>query len=149
MNLAELIGTQGTCPRAQVGAILVHEDRIIGTGYNGSPRLTPHCKTDGCWLYTKKDKKSCFRAVHAEINAIANAAYGGVATKDSVLFCTHSPCYACLQLIINAGIRSVYYRIPYADKLSNALAKQANIFVCQFSSSIPPKGVSHERLKRI
>lgn len=130
MDLAFHMGKQGTCPRANVGAVIVRDDRVIAMGFNGSPRHTPHCKDDGCWMRQRGELVSCVRSVHAESNSIVNAAYMGTVTKGSVMFSTHYPCLACMKLIINAGITQVYYSIPYDDpdaKILEAAAKTAAV----------------------
>lgn len=116
LSLAETAALEGTCPRAQVGAVLVGDDRVLGLGYNGAPRGTPHCNQVGCLL--EKDvmgRDHCYRAVHAESNALVNAAYSGAATKHAVLVGTHRPCVSCLKLLINAGIHEIYYHHHYED----------------------------------
>jgi len=122
MDLAVSVSKQGTCPRAGVGAVIVRDDRVLSLGFNGSPRYTPHCKDAGCWIEKRGETVSCVRSVHAEANAIANAAYMGVSTKGGYIFTTHYPCVNCLKLIINAGISQIFYEIPYDDEASKRMA---------------------------
>lgn len=124
MQMAVLTASRGTCPRAQVGAVLVRESRIVSTGYNGAPSGFSHCDHVGCFwkfcLTCGKDRpapecpgcryKGCERSIHAEENAIVFAARNGLKTAGSELFVTHSPCTRCAMLIINAGITAVYYK---------------------------------------
>jgi len=121
MDLAEHVARQATCPRASVGAVIVRDDRVLSMGYNGSPRKIPHCRDAGCWIQERDGTKSCVRAVHAEANAVANAAYMGMATRGGVVFATHYPCVQCLKLIINAGIEEIYYARDYDDKRARSL----------------------------
>lgn len=131
-GLAVTASLAGTCPRAQVGAVLVGDDRVIGLGYNGSPRGTPHCQSAGCWLGLGQDgREHCYRAVHAESNALVNAAYAGAATNQAILVTTHRPCVTCLKLLINAGIQTAYYEHEYEDVRTNnllALLPEFNLF---------------------
>jgi dCMP deaminase len=125
MDLAVHAATMGTCSRAGVGAVIVRDDRVLSLGFNGSARHTPHCKEDGCWIQQRGSTISCVRSVHAEANAICNAAYMGVETRGGEIFCTHYPCVNCLKLIINAGIQKLYYVKPYDDEYSDKLVALA------------------------
>jgi len=108
MNIASVVSTRATCDRKHVGAVIVSKDRtILSTGYNGAPRGLPHCDDVGHELKEMGGRASCVRTVHAEANAIAQAACNGVALADSVIYTTASPCYDCMKLIINAGIKRV------------------------------------------
>lgn len=111
-NLAAAVALQGTCPRAQVGAVLVRNGRPLSVGYNGAPPGMPHCDS----LYGDHHalvESSCKNAVHAELNAIAWAARNGIPTDGATLYCTHEPCIPCGQAILSAGIVRVVYQIPY------------------------------------
>ena len=121
LKLALEVAKEGTCPRAKVGAVLVHDSRPISIGYNGSPRGTEHCNKIGCWYLTKGKRKHCLRAVHAELNAILNAAYVGISTNGTTLYCTHKPCVDCLKTLINSGVRNVFYLNDYDDELADKL----------------------------
>lgn len=107
METAEIWARRGTCPRLQVGAVIARDGRIVSIGYNGAPRGIPHC------VHT--DDASCTNATHAEANAISFAALNGIPTKDSDLYTTHSPCMPCTHLLINAGIKRVFYRTEFRD----------------------------------
>ena len=111
MRIAELAATKATCDRAEVGAVLVKDGRIIATGYNGAPAGMSHCDDVG---HLMKDKH-CIRTVHAEINCIIQAAKFGISIEDSILYVTHRPCHNCCKVLINANIDKVYYRIDYND----------------------------------
>ena len=98
-----------TCPRAAVGAIVVRYDgKVIGTGYNGSPRGLPHCTDVGCYI---DQNGSCIRSVHAEVNALLGLS--GLEVAGSSLFCTHKPCLNCTKLILNSGLTFVYFLKQY------------------------------------
>lgn len=133
LSLANQVATQATCPRASVGAVLVNDDRVVSIGYNGAVRGSPHCRKEGCWLQPKEDRQTCLRAVHAEANALINAAYGGSSTKNAFLFCTHKPCINCAKLLINAGIKFVFYVHNYPDKLVAQLLVQPLLVMTQVS----------------
>lgn len=106
-------------------------DRVLGLGYNGAPRGTPHCALVGCLLEKdSEDREHCYRAVHAEANALVNAAYTGSATKGAAMISTYSPCVSCLKLLINAGITEVYYEKDYSDvRSANLLALKPSIWL--------------------
>lgn len=114
LAIAEVMAQRGTCERAQVGAVIVRDKRVVSTGYNGSPAGLPHCKEAGC-----DNTKPCTITVHAEANAIVFAARHGIPLDGTILYCTHSPCLACSQLIINAGVSEVVYK--YAYRISDGL----------------------------
>jgi dCMP deaminase len=111
MHVASEFGKRSTCPRAQVGAVAARERRIVATGYVGAPSGERHCLEVGCDL----ENGVCIRTVHAEANLVAFAAKAGVALQGSVVYCTHSPCYSCAKLLINAGILEFYYNEEYHD----------------------------------
>jgi len=125
LGIAEAVSTRSTCPRRSVGAVLVRNRRILTTGYNGAPRGLPHCSEVGCEL----ENGHCVRAVHAEVNAVVQAALHGVSTESSTLYCTSEPCYACAKLVVNAGVIRVVYRDPYDDVRSRELFRRAGIEV--------------------
>jgi dCMP deaminase len=111
LNICKVVATRGTCPKAQVGAVLVKDGSIISTGYNGAPTGERHCGDAGC----NEVEKHCQRAVHAELNALLQAAKHGNATNGATFYCTHFPCNHCLKAIKNAGIRNIVYEIPYKN----------------------------------
>jgi dCMP deaminase len=123
MNLAVQAATRSTCPRKHVGAVIVREKTILSTGYNGSIRGAPHCTEAGCLM----DNDHCVRTVHAEANALIQAARNGVRLDDSQIYVTASPCFDCFKLIVNAGIRTVYYGEFYRDERVLEFARQAKI----------------------
>ena len=135
LELAELVASRSTCLRRHVGAVLVRKERIIATGYNGAPRGLGHCLEIGC-LREEMDIPSghryeLCRGVHAEQNAIINAAYYGVSTEDTVLYCTNQPCIICARILINAGISKVVHRGNFKDDLAMQFMQEAGIDVVQ------------------
>ena len=118
MTITRQVGERSTCNRAKVGAVIVRERNILATGYNGAPAGMPHCTDAGCLIYESKTpngdtEQNCFRTIHAEMNAIAQAAKNGSNIKDACIYVTHSPCLHCLKVLVNTGIISVYYEKPY------------------------------------
>ncbi len=109
MRLATDVATRATCPRKHVGAVIVRDKRILSTGYNGSPRGMYHCVDVGCELKDMGGRQSCVRTIHAEANAIAQAALNGVSVEGATIYTTASPCYDCTKLILNSGIKKIVY----------------------------------------
>lgn len=109
MKIAEDVAVRSTCDRAAVGAVLVKEKHIISTGYNGSPAGLDHCDDVGHLMIDGH----CVRTVHAEVNAIIQAAVFGLATKDSICYVTHFPCLNCTKMLINARISKLIYKHAY------------------------------------
>lgn len=118
MNIAREVAARATCPRRQVGAIIVQQGYILATGYNGSMKGAEHCIDIGCLM----ENGHCVRTVHAEANAITQAAQHGVSTKGATIYTTASPCWNCFKLIVNAGIVGVKYADVYLDGLTSLTA---------------------------
>jgi dCMP deaminase len=128
MTITRQVAERSTCLRAKVGAVIVRDRSILATGYNGSPAGLPHCLEAGCLIYESRTpdgevEQNCYRTIHAEINAITQAARNGSAIRDAVIYVTHTPCIHCMKVLINTGISTVYYDRPYklhtvADLLS-------------------------------
>ncbi len=131
MGITELVATRSTCLRRKVGAILVKDKRILTSGYNGAPTKVPHCIETGCLReqlnVPSGEKHELCRGVHAEQNAIIQAANHGITVKGSVLYCTNQPCSICAKMIINAGIKKIYFKHGYNDPLAEEMFKQAGI----------------------
>lgn len=123
MNLAVEAATRSTCPRKSVGAIVVRDKAILATGYNGSIRGLEHCTEIGCLM----DNGHCVRTVHAEANAILQAARHGVSIDKAHIYATASPCWDCFKLIANAGIARVLYGEFYRDERIREFADGAGI----------------------
>ena len=133
MDIAFLVAKRSTCRRRAVGSVIVKNRRILSTGYNGAPSGIRHCIEVGCLREELKvPSGQCHelcRGIHAEQNAIIQAAFHGVSIKDSTLFCTNLPCSICAKMIINAGKTRIYYDSGYSDKMSEEMLKEANIQV--------------------
>ena len=132
-QIAQQVATRSTCMRRQVGAVLVKDKRILSTGYNGAPRGISHCIEVGCLReelgVPSGERHELCRALHAEQNAIAQAALHGVKIDGSTLYCTHQPCVLCAKMIINAGIMEVHFDEGYPDDLAAGFFSEAGIRV--------------------
>ena len=118
MTITRQVAERSTCTRAKGGAVIVRDRNILATGYNGAPAGMPHCTDAGCLIYESKTpngdiEQNCFRTIHAEMNAIAQAAKNGSNIKDASIYVTHSPCIHCLKVLVNTGIKSIHYERPY------------------------------------
>ena len=135
MRIAEVVATRANCSRRKVAAVVVSDHRIISTGYNGTPRNVKNCFEGGCPRCAGKvpsgsSLEECI-CVHAEQNAICQAAYYGIRLAGSTIYVTISPCLTCAKLIVNAGIREVVYGGEYAfTKQTLKLFKEAGV-VCR------------------
>ena len=138
MDITKLVAKRSTCLRRAVGAIIVKDKRILSTGYNGAPSGIRHCSEVGCLRERLKvpsgQRHELCRGIHAEQNAIIQAAYHGVSIKDATLFCTNLPCSICAKMIINAGIRKVYYLSGYSDEMSGEMFTGAGVEVIQIKT---------------
>ena len=138
MGITDLVASRATCTRRKVGAVLVKEKRLLCSGYNGAPAKVPHCRETGCLReqlnVPSGEKHELCRGVHAEQNAIIQAAFHGISVNGSVLYCTNQPCSICAKMIINAGIKKVYYRDGYDDPLSLEMFDQANVDIVQLNT---------------
>jgi dCMP deaminase len=136
MDIVDLVRTRSTCLRRQVGALIVKDKRIISTGYNGSPMGCKHCSELGCIRDELKipsgQRHELCRAIHAEQNAIVQAAYSGTSLKDSTLYVTNQPCVLCAKMAINAGIKKIIFQGDYPDELAMELLKEAGIRIVKF-----------------
>lgn len=133
MEMAHLVARRSTCLRRQVGAVLVKDKRILATGYNGAPSGLEHCLEIGCLREKLKvpsgQRHELCRALHAEQNAIIQAAVYGTPLKDSVLYLTNQPCIICAKMIINAGIKEVIIGGDYPDEMARDFLKTAGVKV--------------------
>ena len=132
MQMAELTAKRSTCLRRNVGAIIVKDKHIIATGYNGAPKGLPHCEELGGCLRQKLgvpsgERHELCRALHAEQNAIIQAATLGQSIEGATIYVTHQPCIICAKMIINAGISSIVVRSGYPDKMAEDMAREANL----------------------
>ena len=129
MNIARQAGTRSTCDRKHVGAVIVRDKTILSTGYNGSIRGMPHCDDVGHLM----ESSHCVATVHAEANAIIQAAKNGVRIEGAEIYTTASPCWDCFKLIANAGIGRVYYGEFYRDERSIEVAREIGIELVDLS----------------
>ena len=130
MNIARQAATRSTCDRKHVGAVIVRDKTILSTGYNGSIRGMPHCDDVGHLM----EGGHCVGTVHAEANAIIQAAKNGVRIEGAELYTTASPCWSCFKLIANAGIRTIYYGEFYRDTRSVEVAHTLGIDLIDLSA---------------
>ncbi len=138
MSVAQLISRRATCTRGHIGAVIVRDHSILSTGYNGAPAGLPHCNEINCKIYrsTHPDgtvEENCVNTIHAEINAIAQAAKHGVSIKDADIYITASPCIHCLKVLINVGIKTIYYDKPYKIEHIEELLRLSGIRLVQVS----------------
>ncbi len=135
MGITDLVATRSTCIRRKVGAILVKDKRILTSGYNGAPSGIAHCAETGCLRDKLKvpsgEKHELCRGVHAEQNAIIQAANHGIVVKGATLYCTNQPCSICAKMLINAGIVKIYFKDGYNDPLGEEMLKEAGITLIQ------------------
>lgn len=139
MDIVELIKTRSTCLRRQVGALVVKDKRILATGYNGPPMNCKHCSEVGCLREQLKvpsgERHELCRAIHAEQNAIVQAAYMGTSVKDGTMYVTTQPCVLCAKMIINAGIKKIIFKGDYPDALAMELLKEAGVRVVKYDQN--------------
>lgn len=135
MSITELVAQRSTCTRRYVGALLVRDKRILSTGYNGAPSGISHCLDVGCLREQQGvpsgERHELCRGLHAEQNAIIQAALQGSTVGGATLYCTNMPCSICTKMLINSKIAEVYYREGYADTLSTSLMAEAGIPLIQ------------------
>ena len=129
MRITAEVAQRSTCNRAQVGAVVVKDKRILTTGYNGSPRGLPHCTEVGGLMVDGH----CVRTIHAEQNALLQGALHGVALAGGTVYVTHQPCLNCAKMIINAGITRVVFTRAYPDTISEDFLRQAGIVLEQLA----------------
>ncbi len=139
VELSQVIAGWSSCfkDNRQVGAVIVKNKRIVTTGYNGAPSGIVNCKERGECLRQKmgipsgKQQEICY-AIHAEQNAIIQAAKLGISIDGATLYCTHFPCTICAKMIINSGISRLVYIHPYPDEFSISIIKESGIICEQF-----------------
>ena len=133
MDIAALVARRSTCLRRDVGAVLVRDRRILATGYNGAPSGLHHCLDTGCLREQLRipsgERHELCRGLHAEQNAIIQAALHGVSVKGAQLYCTNHPCVICVKMIINAGIVKITYRDGYLDQMAKEMSIEAGLEV--------------------
>ena len=138
MDIVELVSKRSTCLRRAVGSGLVRDRRILATGYNGAPSKLQHCLDIGCLREQLKvpsgERHELCRGLHAEQNAIIQAARHGINIDNATLYCTTMPCIICTKMLINAGITTVVYAEGYADDLAREMLAETGIKVSQFTT---------------
>tara|TARA_B100000315_G_scaffold230633_1_gene241240 strand:+ start:5704 stop:6129 length:426 start_codon:yes stop_codon:yes gene_type:complete len=123
MNIAQEVASRATCDRKHVGAVIVRGKTILSTGYNGSIRGLPHCNDVG----HEMENDHCVRTIHAEANAIVQAARNGINIDNSEIYISASPCYNCFKMIANAGLKKIYYAEFYRDERIKEHAKELGV----------------------
>lgn len=137
MSITDLVAQRATCTRRQVGAILVRDKRIVTTGYNGAPSKISHCLDVGCLREQQGipsgERHELCRGLHAEQNAIIQAALHGVSLAGATLYCTNQPCAICTKMLLNTRIVEIVYKEGYADSLAMAMLDEAGVMVRQLA----------------
>jgi dCMP deaminase len=142
MQIAHLVKTRATCPRRSVGALIIREKRILCTGYNGAPRGIAHCPPEGPtedWPLGCLRAGHCIRSLHAEQNALLQAAMIGVSCEGATMYVTCQPCNSCAKMIINAGIVRVIYEGDYPDDFSIELFRESGMDVLLYREGVLEK----------
>ena len=137
MQISEMVATRSTCLRRKVGAVLVLQNRILATGYNGSPTGLRHCDVVGCIrerenIKSGKDLHLC-RGAHAEANLITQCAKFGIRAEGGTLYINTSPCSLCMKLLVNVGVHKIVFRELYEDELALEIAEEAGLEMVRFS----------------
>ncbi|WII08608.1 dCMP deaminase family protein [Methanomassiliicoccales archaeon LGM-DZ1] len=131
MDMAKLVATRSTCLRRHVGAVIVKDKHVLSTGYNGAPRGARHCEETGCLRIELKvpsgTRHELCRGVHAEQNAVAQAAYFGTSVKGATIYTTTFPCSLCAKILVNAGISEIVYDEGYMDDLSKEILSETQM----------------------
>jgi len=130
MNIAKQVATRSTCDRKSVGAVIVRDKTILSTGYNGSIRGMPHCDEAGHMM----ENGHCVATIHAEANAVLQAAKNGVKIEGAEVYITASPCWSCFKMMANAGIKKIYYGEFYRDERIFETAKKIGIELVHLKS---------------
>jgi dCMP deaminase len=139
MSIAQVVATRSTCPRKYVGAVIVRNRTILSTGYNGSIRGMPHCSDVGHMM----EDDHCVATIHAEANAIIQAARNGVNIDGATIYVTASPCWQCFKQLANAGVVRIYYGELYRDTRIFEIAGRIGIELAQVplpGVALPPLG---------
>lgn len=139
MEITHLVARRSTCLRRQVGAVLVKDKNILATGYNGAPSGVAHCLDVGCLRERLQvpsgERHELCRGLHAEQNAIIQAAKHGTSIEGAILYSTTMPCIICSKMIINAGISRIVYEEGYADQLAGSMIAESGVEVTRFDAA--------------
>jgi dCMP deaminase len=154
MEMAYVVSKRSTCLRRKVGAILVKDKHILSTGYNGAPKGLSHCSDLGCLRENldipSGERHELCRGLHAEQNAIIQAAVFGVSIKNSILYCTNTPCVVCVKMLINAGVKEIIYSGDYPDDLAKKMLNESRINIKIFNKETSPyKQPEIEKMRKI
>jgi len=141
-KIATTVAERATCLRRRVGAILVRDKRILSTGYNGAPRNIPHCADVGCLREKMNvpsgERHELCRGLHAEMNAILQAAIHGVSVEGATCYSTNYPCSLCAKMLVNVGVKRVVVMEPYPDDLAKEIFEMAGVSIVQFEQKEQP-----------
>ncbi len=139
LRITEQVAGRSTCLRRQVGALLVKDKRILATGYNGAPVGLRHCSEVGCLRESREivsgEHHELCRGLHAEQNAIIQAALHGIKIAGATLYSTHQPCVLCAKMLVNAGIKRIVYRDSYPDDLAESILGEAHVELVHLGES--------------
>jgi dCMP deaminase len=145
MNIARMVATRATCDRKHVGAVLVRDRTLLSTGYNGSIRGLGHCSEEGHMM----EDGHCVRTVHAEANAIIQAAKNGVGIDGSTIYTTASPCWPCFKLVANSGVKRIVFGEFYRDERIFEHARRLGIELTELTvparPDVEPEGTGTAR----
>ncbi len=146
MKITADVAERATCVKRQVGAIIIKDHRILSTGYNGSPKGFKHCTEKTCIRLQMNvpsgQRHELCRGLHAEQNAIIQAAWHGVSISGGTLYCTYQPCVICVKMMINAGIVKVVYAGGYPDELAQEMLKESDLEVIKYEGQLTQGKVS-------
>jgi dCMP deaminase len=138
MQITEVVASRSTCLRRKVGALIVKDNRILSSGYNGAPKGLHHCAELSCRREAlgipSGERHELCRAIHAEQNAIIQAATYGVSIEGSVIYTTTQPCVLCAKMIVNAGIKKIVFKGQYPDELALEILNEAELLLVQINS---------------
>ncbi|MHB8050448.1 MAG: deoxycytidylate deaminase [Coriobacteriia bacterium] len=140
MAITDQVGQRSTCTRRHIGAVIVKDKRILATGYNGVPSGLAHCDEVGCLreqrgIPSGTQHELC-RGIHAEQNAVIQAARHGTAIDGAMVYCTHQPCVLCAKILINAGITEIIYRNAYPDALATEMLAEAGVVATRYPGGV-------------
>ncbi|MCL5884666.1 MAG: cytidine/deoxycytidylate deaminase family protein [Deltaproteobacteria bacterium] len=141
MDMAKLAARRSSCLRRAVGAVIVKDRRVLATGYNGVPSGVTHCEVTGCLReklgVPSGERHELCRGLHAEQNAIIQAAFHGVSIRDAMLYCTNLPCIICAKMLINAGVRRIVYLDGYSDPLTGEMLAEVGMELVRLEEKAP------------
>jgi len=137
IKITQNVAERATCVKRKVGAIIVKDNRILSTGYNGAPKGFKHCEEVGCLRKQMNlpsgERHELCRGLHAEQNAIVQAAVYGTKIEGASMYCNYQPCVICAKMMINAGIKNLVYAGGYPDELAEKMLKESKIKVVKYA----------------